>query len=160
MNIHLRAALLLAVSSVSITACSQADTEAETAATDGIAGLTITEARVVLPPVAGNPAAAYFTMAYDGDRSLALRNVDVAGAQSAMLHEYMEYNFEMQMVEMMQLPIKSGESVTFEPGGRHLMVFDLSEDLKEGGNTEITLTFAGGDKHSFNAEIRGPGEDR
>jgi copper(I)-binding protein len=38
------------------------------------------------------------------------------------------------------------------------MAMDLSDDLKAGATTEVTLTFADGDKVSFPAEVRAPGE--
>ena len=41
---------------------------------------------------------------------------------------------------------KQGETIKFEPGGKHVMAFDLSPELKAGAKTELTLTIAGGDK--------------
>ena len=38
--------------------------------------------------------------------------------------------------------------VQFAPGGKHVMVFDLEDTVKAGGTTEMTLTFADGDKLS------------
>ncbi|WP_454599361.1 copper chaperone PCu(A)C [Qipengyuania sp. SM2507] len=155
------AALLLAGTGLTLAACSDgAGTPVEDAAPDGIAGLEITNARMMLPPVEGNPAALYFDIAYDGERNLAIRNADVAGADRAELHDMMEYDFEMTMGEMPPLMMRPGDRVSFEPGGKHVMAFDLSPELAAGGTTEITLIAAGGDKHSFEVPIQAAGDER
>ena len=66
----------------------------------------------------------------------------------------------MTMGEMAPLALQPGESARFEPGGKHVMAFDLSPELVAGGITEVTLTLASGDKHSFEAEIRSAGDAR
>lgn len=155
------AALLLAGTGLVVTACSDgAGTQSEDATPEGIAGLEITNARMMLPPVAGNPAALYFDIAYDGERNIAIRKADVAGADRAELHDMMEYDFEMVMGEMPPVMMQPGDRVRFEPGGKHVMAFDLSPDLVAGGTTEVTLTVAGGDKHSFEVPIQAAGDDR
>ena len=74
------AALLLAGTGLGLAACSDSAETPSEIAPEGIAGLEITNPRMMLPPVAGNPAAVYFDIAYDGERNLALRSADVAGA--------------------------------------------------------------------------------
>lgn len=155
------AAVALTLSSIALAACSDgSDTAETTEAPEGIAGLEIGNARMMLPPVEGNPAAIYFDLAYEGDKNIAIRSVDVAGAGSAQLHDMMEYNFEMTMGEMPPLMMRPGDTVSFEPGGKHVMAFELSPELAAGGTTEVTLTVAGGDKHSFPVAIQAAGEER
>lgn len=155
------AALLLAGTGLALAACSDgAETSVEDAAPEGIAGLEITNVRMMLPAVTGNPAALYFDIAYDGERNIAIRNADVAGADRAELHDTMEYGSEMVMGEMPPLMMRPGDRVSLEPGGKHVMAFDLSPDLVAGGTTEVTLIVAGGDKHSFEASIQAAGENR
>lgn len=155
-KIALAGALL--ASTFTLAACDEAEAPVEQI--DGIAGLEVSNARLVLAPVAGNPAAVYFDLAYSGDRAIAIRGADVAGAKSAMIHQYAEYNFKQQMVEAQAQPLKKGDTLSFEPGALHVMAMDVSPDLKAGGNTEVTLTIAGGDKHSFDAEILAAGDER
>lgn len=126
----------------------------------GIPGLEITNARVVLGPVEGNPAAVYFDLAYNGDRALTLRRADVDGAKSAMLHQYSEWDGEMQMMEAAPIALTGGTEISFEPGGPHVMAMNPSPELQPGGTTEVTLTVSGGDTITFPAEIRAAGENR
>ena len=53
--------------------------------------------------------------------------------------------------------IGPGASLAFEPGKLHVMVFDLDAKLQAGGETEMTLTFADGDKLSAPLRIEAAG---
>ncbi|AKM06984.1 copper chaperone PCu(A)C [Pelagerythrobacter marensis] len=154
------AVALLSAATLGLSACGDSATEQPAEAPEGVPGLTITNARMVLAPVEGNPAAVYFDLAYDGERNLALNRAHVEGAGSASLHEYGEWNRQVQMQEMLPLVLTQGTEVAFEPGGKHIMASEVSPDLKPGGKTEVTLIVSGGDKTTFEADIRGPGEER
>ncbi|MEL7519655.1 MAG: copper chaperone PCu(A)C [Pseudomonadota bacterium] len=123
-------------------------------------GMEITNARLVLAPVSGNPAAVYFDAAYNGERGISITGAEVAGAASATVHAMMEYNFEMTMAEAGPIAIRGGESQTFEPGGLHVMAMELDESIKAGDTVEVTLKIVGGKTHKFDAEVRAAGEER
>lgn len=144
---------------LSLAACSQSDEGAKTA-DENPTGLTVSNARLMLPPVAGNPAAIYFDLKNEGKRAVAVRRADVADAKSASMHDMMEYNHAMTMADMGPLTVPAGETVKFEPGGKHVMAFDLSPELTAGGKTEMTLTVAGGDKVSFDVPVQAAGAER
>lgn len=127
---------------------------------DALAGLEVSNARLVLPAVKGRPAAVYFDLAYDGERAFSIRRVDVEGAGSAMLHENVEQNGVMKMMESLPIPVSKGARISFVPGGRHVMVFDLSPDIAPGDKVSVTLTVSGGDSFSFPAKVHPAGEDR
>lgn len=145
--------------SLSLAACSQSD-EGAKAVDENPTGLTVSNARLLLPPVAGNPAAVYFDLKNEGTRAVAVRRADIADAKSASMHDMMEYNREMTMAEMSPTMIRQGETLKFEPGGKHVMAFDLSPELKAGGKTEMTLTIAGGDKVSVEVPVQAAGAER
>lgn len=154
------APLALGIATLGLAACGgEADAPAA-AADEGIAGMTISNARMVLAPVEGNPAAIYFDLDYQGDRSVALNRASVEGAQSATFHDYGEYDAQMQMMDMLPLPLKKGTKVSFEPGGKHLMAMGVSPELKPGGTTDVTITVSGGKSQTFPAEIRAAGDER
>lgn len=157
-----RSLMALALAGATITLASCGETPVETPAAEaGIPGMTITNPRLVLAPVAGNPAAVYFDLAYDGDRNLALKgNAEVEGAKSAMFHDYGEYNFKVQMMDMLPVPLKKGDKVVFEPGGKHLMAMEPSADLKPGGIAKVTILVSGGGKQTFDAPIKAAGDER
>ena len=135
------------------------DDVAETTAPDAPAGISVTDGRMSLPAVKGNPASIYFTIRNVSEEPVTIRAVNVAGAASAQLHETTEWNKQMDMQELFQLPVEPGAEVVFEPGGKHVMAFDLDDDLAAGGETEVTLSFVNGDKVSFPAKLMAPGTD-
>jgi len=150
----------LAGVSLALAACGGEAEVAEAPVEGVIEGVTIENARMVLAPVAGNPAAIYFDFAYDGDRVFSLDRFSVAGAQSAVMHHYGEWNFEIQMMEAMPVPVAKGDTVEFKPGELHVMVMGVPEDLAAGDSVEVTMKVSGGRTHVFTAEVRAAGDER
>ena len=154
------ASAALALGSFGLAACGDepaAEAEASDTAPEGI---SVTDGRLILPAVGGNPGAVYFTVHNDGERDSFIRAASVEGAQSAALHQMAMWNGEMTMQEEFQIPVKAGSELKFEPGGLHVMANDLAETLAAGGNTEVTLTFIGGKTATFPVEIRAAGDER
>ena len=116
-------------------------------------GISVADARLVLPAVKGNPGAVYFTMTNVGGKDYEIAGIDVLGAGSGMLHK--SDSRGMEMIETVPLP--GGSATPFKPGGYHGMIMDLPEDLAAGGETEVTVTFDNGDKASFPAAVEAPG---
>lgn len=144
--------------SLALASCS--GTQETAPAAEDPTGLVVSNARMMLPPVAGNPAAVYFDLKNEGTRAVAVRRADVEGAKSAAMHDMMEYDREMTMADMGPLSVRQGETVRFEPGGKHVMAFELSPEIRAGAKTEVTLTIAGGDKMSFEVPVQAAGTER
>jgi copper(I)-binding protein len=126
---------------------------AESGAPDAKPGLTVADGMLILPAVKGNPGVAYFSITNGNDSATSLAAVSVEGVGKAEMHE----TKGDQMVPMSLIPLEDGETVRFERGGKHVMLFDLAEKLKPGGTTEMTLTFSGGDKLSTPLKIEAAG---
>jgi periplasmic copper chaperone A len=152
MTKSIRAALALAAAALVPMACSEAPEQAETAP-EGPDGVSVTNARLMLPAVAGNPGAVYFDLENASETNRVIRAVSVAGAASAMMHTG-------DMQEMSQIVTPPGETVKFAPGEQHVMAMDLTDTVVAGGQAEVTVTFVGGDKFSFPAEVRAAGDER
>lgn len=75
----------------------------------------------------------------DTDDALVGISTEVSGAvefhESEMAHDVMQ----MRMVH--SVPLASGEDVNFAPGGLHIMLVNLREELNVGERVEITLHF-------------------
>ena len=153
----------LAAAVLTLNACSgDADKAAPAAATEAgtVAGVTITNARLVLNAVKANPAAVYFDLAYEGDKGLSIRKADVAGAGMSMMHDYVEYDYKMQMTDALPVALTKGTKVSFKPGGLHIMAMEPSPDWAPGGKVKVTLTMSGGATHTFDADIMAAGSER
>ena len=144
---------------LALAACSSEPEAPVETAPEAPEGISVSNGRLNLPAASGNPAAVYFTITNDGTEAQMLRSVNVQGAESAMLHETSEWNGQIDMQEVTQVSIPAGESVVFEPGGKHVMAMGLEEGLEPGAEVEVTLTFVRGDKVSFPARVLAPGDD-
>jgi len=114
----------------------------------------------MLPAVSGNPGAIYFDVENTGDRNYAIRRADVEGAGNAELHGSLEVDGQMMMDSVGQVLVESGGSQSFQPGGFHVMVFDLDPSVQAGTSTDMTLTVVGGKKKTFPVEVRAAGDER
>lgn len=111
----------------------------------GPAELDVEDAWVRLPAVPGRPAAAYFTVE-GGPESRTLHRVTADYAVRAEMHETVAGGRaagHMAMRPIATVPIPAGGEVRFEPGGRHVMLFDLDRRAVPGATTLLTLVFDG-----------------
>ncbi|WP_051220802.1 copper chaperone PCu(A)C [Erythrobacter cryptus] len=127
---------------------------------DAPQGLAIANPRIVLSPVAGNPAALYFDLSYRGAGSLTLDEVTIEGAGMTMIHQTIEKDGARMMVGADPVQLSDGVRVSFSPGGLHVMAMQPAPDWKPGQSVMVTLRFADGTTHSFAAPLRAAGEAR
>lgn len=158
MTIARRFALPLAASFavLALAACGGAKNEEKaeaTAAPEAKPGIAISEGKMILPAVSGNPAGAYFTVENNGDKSVSIASIAIDGVGKAEMHE--TKGGQMKPVDRLDVAAKS--AVKFERGGLHVMGFDLDSKLKAGGITEMTVTFSDGDKVSAPLKLEAMG---
>jgi hypothetical protein len=115
----------------------------------GPARVEVRDAVVTLPAVPGRPGAAYFSLR--SSVAARLTGVDSARAGRIELHDP-----GMRRAEAVAL--SPGETVRFEPGGRHAMLFELDPSLKAGDRLSLTFSFADGPPVTAEAEVRLPGD--
>jgi len=58
-----------------------------------------------------------------------------------------------------RLPVRDGETLSFAPGGRHLMIYDLSRDIPAGGPISLVLHFERGPDETLSAVLVPTGGD-
>ena len=116
-------------------------------------GITLGDARVQLPVVSGRPGAAYFTLSQANGPPRKLTGVSVAMAGRAEMHQTASDGAMSTMKPVTEVPLAAGETVKFEPGGYHVMLFDLDPRLRFEKATRITLAFDNGDKAAVMAPV-------
>lgn len=120
---------------------------------------TVTDATVRLPAVKGNPGAAYFTL-HGGDRDRTLVKITSPDIGSAEMHDMKSENGMMIMAPIEGgLPLPKGATVSFQSGGKHVMLFDMKAGLKPGYTIQLSFEFADGSKESAAAKAIGAGGD-
>lgn len=127
------------------------------AACAGAPALDVEDAWVRLPAVPGRPAAAYFTVE-GGPEPRTLVRVTADYAVRAEMHETMAGGGRMSMRPLAAVPVPAGQEVAFEPGGRHVMLFDLDRRAVPGTTTLLTLTFDNRQRLYRKARLVGPGD--
>jgi hypothetical protein len=133
------------VAVASLSACQAAETKV-----DG--------AWVRLPAVTGQPGAAYFKV-QGGKQADTLVAVSAPFAIRTEMHESMKGDHGMMSMEPVKdIPVPAGGAVTFEPGGKHVMLFSVGPNVKPGDTVPLTLAFASGRKIEAPAKVVGAGD--
>ncbi|MES9844346.1 MAG: copper chaperone PCu(A)C [Candidatus Sedimenticola sp. PURPLELP] len=140
--------VLPALGMVMLSAC--ATVMADTAA-DSVA-VSDAYARAVPP---GQPnSASFMTIVNNSGKDHALVSAESPVSKVVELHTHTmdEGMMKMRRVEKIDLP--AGQTVTLKPGGLHVMLIGLHQDLKPGENVDVTLIFEDGSKTQLQAPIK------
>lgn len=92
--------------------------------------------------MAGENSAVYLMLHNHSNQDDELLSASSDVAEAVELHlSQVGPNGEMQMIPQSSVPLAAGEEVTFKPGGLHIMLIGLKQDLKTGDQFEVTLHF-------------------
>jgi copper(I)-binding protein len=136
------AATLIGAATLALTACGAAG---------GSSSITVSNARI--PEPAGPTGAAYLTIVNDGDGADRLVAIETDVASSAEIHESRLTNGAMSMQPVEAVDVPAGGRAIFEPGGMHVMLLDVEQDLTAGDTVELSLVFDGAGEQVVNAEV-------
>ncbi len=89
-------------------------------------------------------ASAYFTIKNNGDTDDALIKVSAPVADMVALHEVVTTGAETKMQPVDKIDVPAGGETQLKPGGLHVMLEQLTQDLKEGDSYTLTLEFESG----------------
>jgi copper(I)-binding protein len=78
-------------------------------------------------------------------------------ARMTELHRTVNDNGVMKMLPVDGIGLKPGETVEFKPGGYHVMLMGLRQQLKPGDTFPLTLTFANSPPQTVTVTVGGPG---
>ena len=83
-----------------------------------------------------------------------------ASSPVAGVVEIHEMSMAGNVMKMRALPggldLPAGKAVELKPGGYHVMLMDLKQQLKDGDTVPVTLVFEGADKKRETVEIKAP----
>jgi periplasmic copper chaperone A len=88
------------------------------------------------------PAAGYFTLSNDTDKTMSLVAASSPACGMLMLHHSENANGEERMVMVKSIRVPAHGKVTFAPGGYHLMCMSPKAAMKVGATVPVTLRFA------------------
>ncbi|HEY0281314.1 MAG TPA: copper chaperone PCu(A)C [Rhizomicrobium sp.] len=103
---------------------------------------------------AGLPAAGYFELHNDGDKTLSLTGASSPACGMLMLHKSENVGGTMRMEEVSSVDVAPRATLKFAPGSYHLMCMNPSPALKPGAHVAVTLAFSGGAKVTSEFAVR------
>jgi copper(I)-binding protein len=106
------------------------------------------------PAAAGTTAAGYLTLTNKGSKADALVAVTSPVSDKVQAHMTMVSGGMSMMHAAPRVEIAPGASVTFAPGGYHLMFESLKKPLAPGDRLPATLRFASGQTVAASFEVR------
>ena len=103
--------------------------------------ISVSNAWTRATPGGARNAAVYMEIASKGMAGDKLVGAKSDAAGRAELHNHIHESGVMKMRRVEAIDVPPGKSVTLEPGGLHLMLFDLKRPLKAGDKLDLTLVF-------------------
>jgi copper(I)-binding protein len=151
-------AALLALPACGQSASSGNDATANHAAANPAAAAVPAGPVIRLPAVPGRPGAGYFDYRVEGDRG-ALLSVTSPQAGRVEMHETVMSGHTSEMRPIDRIAVRDGETLSFTPGGRHLMVHDLARTVAAGDLIDLILHFERGEPVTIRATLQPVGGD-
>jgi len=99
------------------------------------------ESAWIRPGIKGNTTAGYFVVVNPTNQSDKLVSVSGIASKRIEIHMTTMENDVMSMHEQDFIEIPEKSKVEFKPQGLHIMLLDLTDDIIEGGQVEITFQF-------------------
>jgi hypothetical protein len=109
-------------------------------------------------PSLNTPGAVYLTITDNGAADK-LVGVSTPAAGMAMVHESYTENGISKMRMLDGVKLEPHKTVTFQPGGLHIMLEDLKAPLRVGGTFPLTLTFAKAPPQTVVVKVLKPGAE-
>ena len=119
-------------------------------------GVTVPEAWARASAGAATTGAVYVTLK-GGAQPDQLTAVSTPVAATAEVHETINDNGVMKMRPVHSVPIAANASLTFTPGGSHIMLTGLKRPLMAGQNFPLILTFAHAGSVTVDVDVRSLG---
>lgn len=103
------------------------------------------------PAAQSSNGAVYLTIRSGADDEIV--GIDAVIAEAVEMHESRMNGDVMEMRQLTSVPLPAREPVTFEPGGLHIMLVGLKQELKAGDRVEITLHFMNSEDLQVSADV-------
>lgn len=117
------------------------------------AQVTVSDAWIRATVPAQKATGAFMQLSSKTDTRLIAVSSPIAHAE---IHEMAMKDNIMRMRQVPALDLPAGKTVALQPGGYHVMFFDLKSQIKEGDVVPLTLVFEDKDKKRETLELQVP----
>lgn len=104
--------------------------------------------------MSGETSAVYMQLTNNGAETITVVGADTAVANIVELHETIVENDVARMDPVAAIVIEPGETVELRPGGKHVMLIDLTQSVAVDDEIEIELTFEDGETATLTALVQ------
>ena len=104
----------------------------------------------------GTNSAIYFVIQNHNTEADELIGVASSVADAVEVHESKVEGDVMKMTRMESVTLESSQKVVFKPGGYHVMLIGLKQELKAGDEIEIKLQFKNSADITVKATVKAP----
>ena len=105
--------------------------------------------------IRARPAAGYFTLHNNTATARELTGASSPACGDLMLHQSMNMGGQDKMVMVSKVTVPAHGSISFSPGGYHLMCMQPAATMKVGGTVPVTLRFADGGTLQADFPVKG-----
>lgn len=149
------ALVVIAVIAAQCTVMVTPEAAAPVAQAGGPPDLMVTEPWARISPMSAGNGAVYLNLVNRGGSADALLSAESDAAEAVELHETkMAENDVMQMRPVARIEVPAGGSVSLEPGGKHIMLINLKQELAADQTIVLTLNFEKSDPVTVEAVVR------
>jgi len=121
-----------------------------------ISGITVSDAWAH-PGAEGGNSAVYFVIENSSDQADALIKAEAKVAESVEVHESkMDSNGMVKKQKRDRVSAPKNANTPFQPGGLHVMLVNLTQDLNVGDHFNLTLSFEQAGQVQVDAEVKQP----
>jgi protein SCO1 len=117
-------------------------------------GITVSDGWARASNAVWQITSAYVTIANGTANEVALIGATSPAAKTVEIHEMAMTGESMSMRKVDQIAIPPRGTAQLQPGGSHLMLIDLTRDLRAGETVELTLRFDDGTIKTIDAHVR------
>lgn len=103
--------------------------------------LSIENAYIKQTPPNAKTTAIFLTIKNDSDKDISLLKAKTNLSEISELHTHANENGKTIMKEVPNIEIKAHSSTELKPGGLHIMIFDIKNQIDENTQTDLTLYF-------------------
>lgn len=99
-------------------------------------------------------SAAFMTVRNTGSDNLAITSAQSNASNVVELHTHSNDNGVMRMRQIEKIDLPAGKTISLQPGGLHVMLIDLKQDLVAGSQVNLTLNFSDGSSQDLSVPVK------
>lgn len=119
-----------------------------------LAEVTTTNAYVRAVPPGQSNSAAFMQLNNLADKGVSLVSATSNAAQTVELHTHIHDQGVMRMRQVDKIDIAAHATTSLQPGGFHVMLIGLNQDLMVGDEVSMGLTFSDGQTLELNLPVK------